>query len=113
MKTFSPYTCKLIFSKYHLARLLLFLSVAASFITCKQPISLPPGDPDNGGLYLPENFEALVVADKTGQARHLAINSNGDIYVKLISSETGRAVVALRDTTHDGKADIMHSFWRC
>ena len=81
------------------AKLLLVLLISISIAACRKSNTLPKGDPDNGGLFLPGNFEALVVADTTGQARHLAINSNGDIYVKLISSETGRAVVVLRDTT--------------
>jgi glucose/arabinose dehydrogenase len=91
-------------------RFLMLLMVASSFENCKKSIRLPAGDPANAGLFLPANFEALVVADTTGQARHLAVNSNGDIYVKLISSEKGRAVVALRDTTGDGKADIRIHF---
>lgn len=44
---------------------------------------LPPGDPDNGGLTTPDGFETLVVADSTGLARHIVVNGNGDIYIKL------------------------------
>ena len=44
--------------------------------------NLPPGDPDNGGLILPEGFEAVVVVDSIGPARHLAVNDNGDVYIK-------------------------------
>lgn len=50
---------------------------------CQSPSQLPSPDPDNGGLFLPDGFEALVVADSVGRARHLAINDNGDIYIKL------------------------------
>lgn len=78
-------------------------------IQCSEKTQLPPGDPDNGGLVLPGGFEALVVADSVGRARHLAVNSNGDIYVKLrVPSPKG--LVALRDTTQDGKADIIEVF---
>jgi glucose/arabinose dehydrogenase len=74
-------------------------------------VSLPPGDPDNGGLLLPDGFEAVVVADSIGRARHLAINDNGDIYVKLRGTDPdGRGLVALRDTTGNGKADIIEYF---
>ncbi len=72
-------------------------------------------DPDNGGLFLPGGFQALVVADSVGRARHLAVNGNGDIYVKLIVT-TGQMYdliqgnVALRDTDGDGKADIIQKF---
>jgi glucose/arabinose dehydrogenase/mono/diheme cytochrome c family protein len=73
---------------------------------------LPKSDKDNGGLALPDGFEALVVADSTGLARHLTVNSNGDIYVKLRYLGKGEegGTIALRDTNHDGKADIMKNF---
>ncbi|HEY4155255.1 MAG TPA: c-type cytochrome [Puia sp.] len=74
---------------------------------------LPPGDPDNGGLILPGGFEALVVADSIGRARHLAVNDNGDIYVKLTYNDAmkGRGgTVGLRDTNNDGKADSIVYF---
>jgi glucose/arabinose dehydrogenase/mono/diheme cytochrome c family protein len=91
-------------------RFLLFLTVLIS-LQCKTKKELPPGDPDNGGLFLPGNFEALVVADSIGPARHIAVNSNGDIYVKLRFSKMGEGGnVALRDSTGDGKADIIKRF---
>lgn len=77
---------------------------------CKDKAPLPPSDADNGGLVLPEGFEALVVIDSTGRGRHIAVNDNGDIYVKLRFSKDGGSNVALRDTTGDGKADIFQSF---
>lgn len=74
-------------------------------------VDLPPSDPDNGGLVLPAGFEALVVADSVGRARHIAVNGNGDMYVKLRSSAEGKpGNVALRDTNGDGKADIIQRF---
>ncbi|QHT66430.1 c-type cytochrome [Rhodocytophaga rosea] len=81
------------------------------FSQCKEPVKLPSGDPDNSGLFLPGSFEAVVVADSVGSARHMAVNSNGDIYVKLrfIKDEQG-SNVALRDTNQDGKADIIQRF---
>jgi glucose/arabinose dehydrogenase/mono/diheme cytochrome c family protein len=73
---------------------------------------LPKGDPDNGGLTTPTGFETLVVADSTGLARHIAVNSNGDIYVKLRYFGKGQqgGTVALRDTDGDGKVDIIKNF---
>lgn len=92
-------------------RLLSFLSCLIFFSGCKPSAELPIADAGNGGLVLAEGFEALVVADSTGRARHLAIHENGDIYVKLSSSdrESG-GNVALRDTTGDGRADVMVRF---
>lgn len=82
-----------------------------NFIQCTKQSSLPAGDPDSGGLLIPGNFEALVVADSVGRARHLTVNTNGDIYVKLrfADNELG-GTIALRDTTGDGKADIIENF---
>ena len=75
----------------------------------RNPGGLPPSDPDNGGITLPGGFEAVVVTDSIGPARHLAVNDNGDIYVKLRFSAKG-GNVALRDTDNDGKADIIQHF---
>jgi glucose/arabinose dehydrogenase len=90
-------------------RYILLLTIL--FGQCKSKNELPPGDPGNGGLFLPGEFEALVVADSVGPARHLAVNDNGDIYVKLRFSKPGTGGnVALRDSTGDGKADIIKRF---
>ena len=60
------------------------LSIALlSHTLMRNPGGLPPSDPDNGGITLPGGFEAVVVTDSIGPARHLAVNDNGDIYVKL------------------------------
>ena len=59
------------------------LIISFAFSQCKS--GPPKGDPDNGGLLLPGGFEAVVVVDSLpGKARHLAVNDNGDIYVKLM-----------------------------
>src|SRR5690606_30837390 len=65
----------------------------------------------NGGLLLPQGFEAIVVVDSIGPARHMAVNDNGDIYVKLRASSPEGSIVALRDTTGDGRADVIVRFW--
>ena len=71
---------------------------------------IPKPDLNNGGLYLPDGFGALVVADSVGSCRHLAVNDNGDIYVKLRLATGDAGNVALRDTNGDGKADIIKRF---
>ncbi len=66
---------------------------------------------ENGGLFLPDGFEAIVVVDSLeGRARHLAVNDNGDIYVKNRRADVGTSVTALRDTDGDGRADIIETF---
>lgn len=65
---------------------------------------------DNGSIKLPEGFKAVIVADNLGNARHLTVRENGDVYVKLGTPSNGGALVALRDTNADGKADIREYF---
>ena len=64
-------------------------------------------DDSNGGLTLPDGFSALVVAEETGRGRHISVNGNGDIYVSLRDEPNNRGIACLRDTTGDGKADII------
>ena len=87
--------------------LFLFCLITIS-IQCKNRV--PHGDPDNGGLMLPQNFVAVVVVDSLGGARHIAINDNGDIYVKLRAVYPDGGNVALRDEDNDGKADLIKKF---
>ena len=80
-------------------------------VGCSDEKRTPPApDADNGGLVLPDGFRALVVADSTGPARHMAVNTNGDIYVKLRISKGDKGNVALRDNDGDGRADLMERF---
>jgi len=68
---------------------------------CKAPLT---------ELYVPEDFEVTVVVDSLpGGSRHIAVNENGDIYVKLMVPGHGANVV-LRDTNGDGRADIIKTF---
>lgn len=89
--------------------LLLFFLLFLSCQNEKKMGVLKP-DADNGGLILPDGFGALVVADSVGAARHLAINDNGDIYVKLRVDTGTMGNVALRDVDNDGKADSIQRF---
>lgn len=66
---------------------------------------------ENGGLFLPEGFEATAVVNQLkGQARHIAVNNNGDIYVKLRSPHDNGGNAVLRDINGDGKADSIKYF---
>ena len=74
--------------------------------------------PDNGGITLPPGFCATVFADSIGHARHLAVAPNGVVYVNTWSGKyygndkppSGGFLVALRDTTDDGRADQIVRF---
>jgi len=72
---------------------------------------------DNAGITLPPGFCATVFADTIGHARHIVVNSNGDVYVNTWSGKyypgpthPGGFLVALRDTSKDGVADIVKRF---
>src|SRR5680860_315466 len=97
-------------SKMHFFELLCIYTMTAFFSSCSQKSSLPAGDIDNGGLFLPDKFEAVVVADSIGNARHLAVNKNGDIYVKLTYAKQDSGNVAIRDVNNNGKADSIAYF---
>jgi glucose/arabinose dehydrogenase len=69
--------------------------------------------PDNGGITLPPDFCAVVVADHLGAARHLVVTPHGDVYVAINqtrSSIPAFGIVALRDTDGDGRADVIRRF---
>lgn len=68
-------------------------------------------DPDNGGLTLPEGFCAFVIIDSLGYARHLTIDEEGDVYVAMRArGEDPGGVAALRDTSGDGRMDVVERF---
>ncbi|MBI4546146.1 MAG: PQQ-dependent sugar dehydrogenase [Gemmatimonadetes bacterium] len=83
------------------------LSEAAARLRC---------DGDNGGITLPAGFCAVVVADTVGRARHLVVAANGDVFVALANRRDQQGVtltggvLALRDTTGDGRADVRVRF---
>ena len=86
----------------------LLIILVTGFVTRPQPdvVNLK-----NGGLFLPDGFEAVVVVDSLpGRARHIAVNDNGDIYVKARFADKNESVIALRDTNNDGRADIIKRF---
>jgi glucose/arabinose dehydrogenase/cytochrome c5 len=91
--------------------LIVVFGLLLSFSSCKkrQEVILAP-DQGNGGITLPDKFGAVVVVDTLGRGRHMAINDNGDIYLHLSRLSKAGAIIALRDTTGDGRADIIQGF---
>jgi glucose/arabinose dehydrogenase len=68
---------------------------------------------DAGGVTLSPGFCATVFADKLGHARHMAVASNGVVYVNTWSGRyygndtppPGGMLIALKDTKGSGQAD--------
>ncbi|MEI7585477.1 PQQ-dependent sugar dehydrogenase [Runella sp.] len=67
-------------------------------------------DADNGGITLPQGFSAVTVTEESGKARHIVVNSNGDIFIKLSALKGGKGILLLRDKNNDGKADETQAF---
>ena len=73
---------------------------------------------NDSGLKLPAGFCATVFADGIGHARHLVVASNGIVYVNTWSGRyygngrphPGGFLVALKDSTGAGKADVSQRF---
>ncbi len=61
-------------------------------------------------LTLPDGFVAIEVTPGVGKARHLVVNSNGDIYVKMANANGGKSIVLLKDKNGDGIADEVSGF---
>ena len=66
---------------------------------CDDAIKLPPG------------FCATVFAESAGPVRHIAVRSNGDVFVGLLDQRrVPGGVLAFRDTNKDGHADLETKF---
>lgn len=99
-----------VFKNTSLSIILFIILFSCSTEKDKEKVSINP-DSDNGGILLPGNFGAIVVMDSLGRGRHLAVNENGDIYVHLAKeTDDGFGIIALRDTSGDGRADIKEGF---
>lgn len=100
-------------------RKLIGLVLFASCIACesqagdtlqlkKLPKILP--DSNNAGLTLPVGFSAWKVAENLGRARHIAVNQQGDIYVKLERKLNDKGILFLRDVDKDGRTEEVNGF---
>ena len=101
----------------HLFRLLcVVLSGFAAGALAQQPPASNGAPPD---IRVPKGFRATVFHPGVGQARHIAVRANGDIYVarpyqleiRMFGQKAAYgALVALRDTNGDGVADLVREF---
>ena len=76
----------------------------------KESSTTSTADQPNGGITLPAGFSASVFADNLGKARHIVVNSNGDVYTKVEDLNDGRGIFRLRDTNKDGVAEDISGF---
>ncbi len=64
----------------------------------------------NVKITLPDGFQTSIIAENIPRARHLAVHSSGDIYVKLERLKNGKGIIRLRDKNKDGKIDDTTGF---
>ena len=108
------------------------LLIASSLFICAPAAPVPAAEPagqpaaqrpgacpaNNGGIALPPGFCATVFADNLGHARHLAVATDGVVYVNTWSGiyypgqppPPGGFVVALKDSRGAGHADVIRRF---
>src|SRR6478735_6504382 len=73
---------------------------------------------DNGGITLSPGFCATIFADNLGHARQMVFGPNGVLYLNTWSGRSyqydkpppGGFLVALKDNTGDGRADVIERF---
>src|SRR5271170_750333 len=97
-----------------------YLPLSAMFVALFASVSSAAAEcpSDDSGLKLPAGFCATIFADNIGHARHLVVAPNGVVYVNTWSGvyygndvpHAGGFLVALKDTTGDGKADVNQRF---
>ena len=96
----------------YLRNTIYFLFLLFFTLACGQPSpteSVNFSD-DNGGIQLPDGFQASVVADSLGYARHITVDDEGDLYIVLREPHEGNGIVALRDEDNDGRAETTAYF---
>jgi glucose/arabinose dehydrogenase len=66
--------------------------------------------PADSDITVPKGFKVSVAVEALGGNRHIVVNSNGDIYVKLEKLKDGKGIVVLRDANKDGRYEVVKSF---
>ncbi|MBC7655035.1 MAG: sorbosone dehydrogenase, partial [Oligoflexus sp.] len=87
----------------------IFLSTAVVIMICYS-FTDRKNDIENAGLTLPQGFSAATITENIGRARHIAINKNGEIYVRLAKLVDGKGSLFLTDDNKDGKFEVKFGF---
>src|SRR5205085_6846639 len=62
------------------------------------------------GIVVPAGFNLQTVVSDLGEARHIVVAANGDVFVKLDKLKDGKGIYRLHDTNGDGKPDQVTGF---
>lgn len=84
------------------------LLAGLGYATCFASVAAAAAPACTADITLPEGFCATVFADKLGTARQLTVNSNGDVYVALLSPAHGGGIAALRPGADGRAAEIKY-----
>jgi len=71
-------------------------------------IKIIKSSPSDTQIVLPKGFTAETVVESAGNNRHIAVNTNGDIYIKLGSLKNGKGLLVLRKIKD--KYEVIKSF---
>ncbi|HEY8933608.1 MAG TPA: PQQ-dependent sugar dehydrogenase [Cyclobacteriaceae bacterium] len=92
-------------TSFKAAALILFGFGLASFTYSDSPY--PKNDE---AIKLPAGFKAQIVAENLGNARHITVTPQGNIYIKLSKLKDGKGIIMLQDKNNDGKIENQKSF---
>jgi len=95
-KIFSPLTC--------------FILALIIISGCNKATNSDKKTPGKTDLKLPDGFSSSIIADSIGPVRHLAVNKQGEIYVKLNALKDGKGILLLADTNNDGLMEQKFAF---
>jgi glucose/arabinose dehydrogenase len=84
----------------HHARLLAAAAILAVATSCKRTTQTADGC--DASIKVPDGFCATLITDAAGRARHLAVRSNGDVFVASAASrrDSGGIATIRRGTVH-------------
>lgn len=86
------------------------ISYAQRKAAVKNKINTAKSSALNGGLKLPTGFNATVITSNLGAARHMAVNSKGDIYVKMGDVKNGGGIIELSPASGNKRAAKKAAF---
>ncbi|MFV7878491.1 hypothetical protein, partial [Enterococcus faecium] len=80
----------------------ILFSIVANAILCTACVAQKA---EEVTIKTPTGFSTINVVKDFGRVRHIAVNTNGDLYLKLERLEKGKGIIRLRDTNKDGIYD--------
>lgn len=86
----------------------ILIAIAAIALLAANSNRITPAD--DVTLKLPAGFSASTAIEELGRNRHIAINPNGDLYVRMERLHDGKGVVILSDKDKDGKYEMSGGF---